>query len=326
MTHRFLNPIAPAVLALLAASAPALALDTQHNVSQIVLGVEEPMPIGPVAMPPCTSCRYLGASGVQINNGYAAWPGAYTMANWPLPWVDTPPYHTAVIDDLAVPAAPPGTQYDTLPGGAVQRARVAYNFLPQAAAEYRRLDVQTWRSGTGASAVSYAVRIEAPAGPARRTFLRFAVPQPLRDGKTASFVGGPSGNQPFTVWPKRMQARTAVDVYVDGLPVWSSERLHLLPQRYASTGLGPFELQFGQPLEPGTATLFLGSLPPGSARTAVIVMRADLRVDQSTCHTVNNPLGDDSRRCDTRLEGLTLPSRSGPPHYLHTPDILVYSL
>lgn len=297
-----------------------------HNVSQLVLGTHEPLPAGTARTWACGgACRYASVSGVQMSNAYGAWPGALAQAAWPVFFSNIAPIYDTTQESLAIAAPPVGTQYLTLHSGLWQRARVGFSYLYSAPDSERQLDVQTFRTGNGASAVSYAVRIETPVDRARPTYLRFQVPVALRDAQQAGYIGGPSGQQPFTTPPKRLQARSLVDVYVDGLPVWSAQSVQLRPRRWPASLAGTLQLDGDQPLDGGTATLFLGTLPAGSQRTAVIVMRSDLRVDAPTCHTVPNVLGDGQRRCDARLEGLSLPSKSAAPFYIHTPDIAVYT-
>lgn len=317
--------LAVAASALLAGAAGSgLAATATHNVSQLVLGVHEALPQGTARTFECGSaCRFAGASGVQMSNGDAVFPGPYETAAWPVFFSSAAPNHATTEKSLGISDAPNGTQYVTLAPGLLQRARVGFPYLYSAPAAERRLDVQTFRSGSGASAVSYAVRIEAPPGSARPTYLRFAVPTQVRAQQLASDNGG--AGQPVVTYPKHLQARSIVDVYVDGLPVWSAQSMLLRPRRFPSSLGTTLALEWDQPLDGGTATLFLGSLPPGSVRTAVIVLRSDLRVENPTCYTVSNVLGDDWRRCDARQEGLTLPSRAEAPFYIHTPDIAVYS-
>ncbi|MBC7939061.1 MAG: hypothetical protein H7Z19_04735, partial [Chitinophagaceae bacterium] len=268
-----------------------------------------------------TACRYSTASGAQMSNGYTSSLSPYITAAWPIQFSIGKPVFSDVADALFVPPAAPGTVYDTLPSGLWQRAQVAFAEPAALPSSARQLDVQTWRSGSGGAALSYAVRIDTPAGPARRTYLRFGVPTQQRADKRAGYY---NGNTPITEQPEKMQARSVVDVYVDGLPVWSSSSMRLLPKRYQPEVPSMIDIDTGAAMAGGFADLFLGTLPGGSSRTAVIVMRSDLRVDAPTCHTVNNVLGNDWRRCDTRLEGLSLPTLSVAPLYLHQPYFFVY--
>jgi hypothetical protein len=327
LSLRRLSPLAACCSLLLAAAGPAAA--ATYNVSELVLGTAQPLPPAPwIGATSASSCRYASVSGAMMANGYTIWPGAYATNGWPVSFSATPPLYDPAQVQLVVPDPPAGQAYDTLFGDPLprQRARVVFSASAAMPASARQLDVQTWRSGSGASAASYAVRIEAPAGPARPTFLSFGVPTPVRESKRAGHIAGPSGQQPFTIYPKRMQARSIVDVYVDGLPVWSSESLLLMPQR-RSDPWGQTEISWGPALDGSRATLFLGSLPAGSVRTAVIVLRSDVRADASACDVEPNQfLGVDLRRCNAEAEGLSLPTKSGPPTYGHVPDISVMRL
>lgn len=323
--------LAAAVLATQAAMslAPTAAYATggYFNVSQIVLGTAEPSIGLPLVPTVCAgACAYASTSGVQMNGSYTIWPGDYAMAQWPPTYIGLAPAYPSVQESLHLPSPPVGAHNVGLLIGVRERAQVTFSVAPQDPPSARQLDVQTWKTGSGASAASFAVRISLPAGPARPAFLRFEVPQLVRDWEYAKQIAGPSGNQPLTTMPKRLQARSAVDVYVDGLPVWSSQSLRLLPQRYNPTLPGTVDLATGPALNGGMVTLFLGTLPAGSVRTAVIVLRSDLRVDAPTCHTESNAAFSDPHRCDAQIEGLSLPSKSSSPWYWHTPDVRLYML
>jgi hypothetical protein len=316
---------AAAAALLLVAPGPAAA-QSVHNVSQIVLGVAEPTPAGIYATWPCgVACRWASASGAQMGNGWTTNVGPSITAAWPVMFSVGMPDYGSVDDDLYVAPPAAGVVRDTLAAGAKQRAQVVFAAPSNLPSTSRQLDVQTWKSGSGAVFASYAVRIDTPAGAARKTYLRFGVPALQRAVKQAVQFGGPSGNQPIAERPARLQARTAFDVYVDGLPVWSSASMQLMPKRFQPDVATTLALDTGAPMAAGQQTLFLGSLPGGSSRTAVIVMRSELRVDAGTCHTDNGVLGTDIQHCDTRLEGLRLPTKSVAPLYLHEPDIAVYT-
>jgi hypothetical protein len=325
-------PIAPlsavaTALALLSAPHAANATGGFYNVSQIVLGTHEPSIQFPSPAPVCGgACSYLAISGTQMSNSYAIWPGAYATAAAPALYTGLEALYSQVQELLAIPAPPAGVQNIGLPGGALQRSQVAFSVNPADPASARQIDVQTWKSGSGASAASYAVKITLPPGPARPVFLRFEVPQLVRDGVYAMEIAGPSGQEPIVTPPERLQARSAVEVLVDGLPVWSSQSMKLLPRRYESVGAVPIEFSWGPTLNGGVVTLFLGTLPGNSIRTATLVMRSDLRVDAPVCKTTYSYYSGDKQRCTAQIEGLSLPSKTSPPWYWHRPDVTAYML
>lgn len=296
------------------------------NVSERVLGVAEPNPVSPGPATPCGSaCRYVSVSGTRMVGSYAVWPGELSEAAWPLAFTSVQPSVAPVSHALPSPHATAGLTLDTLGPAALRRSRVAYSPLWNDPPESRALEVQTWKSGSGGNALSWAVRIQTPAGAPRRTYLEFAVPTLDRPVKLAGGVGGPSGDEPFTLQPERLQARAAMDVYVDGVPVWSAESLRLLPRRYRPDLRAPFELSIDGTLDGGRVTLFLGSLPGGSVRTATVVMRNDLRVDAPTCHDTHSAYSGTLRRCHAQIERLRVPTQALAPFYIHAPDISVYT-
>jgi hypothetical protein len=86
--------------------------------------------------------------------------------------------------------------------------------------------------------------------------------------------------------PKGWNAQAAVDLLVDGLPVWSSEQTALDPND--GTSGGPFDeldVAWDQPAGPSTTTLFLGRIAPGGSLTVTMVIRADVNDLAPDCGT-----------------------------------------
>lgn len=309
----------------LLAAAPAQA--ATYNVSASVTGQSELMPPSLLAELPCGSaCSYTTTSTVAIDDGYTLTPSEPRAKAWPTAFTSSLPSFGGLTEDLDTWA---GYGSATTDGGLIgvkQRAAVDFETINYTAAAPRRVNVQTWRSGSGTSATSVAVRLAVPASGSMRTYVQFAVPTRVRSGQNANYVGGPSGDQSFQSAAARLQGRAAVDLYVDGLPVWSSESHVLLPQRLRTTDKEPFELHWDKALGSDKVTLYLGSLPAGSQHTVALVIRSDLRVDAQTCHA-NSEFGVSYLRCHSRIEGLTLPSVvvDGPFVKYHVPDFRVFS-
>lgn len=282
-----------------------------HNVSMLVTGTAEPTPLIWVGAPTyaCgTACLYVNSASTGMTNAYTMTPGPFTVGTWPPLYGTGVPGLASVFETLAV--APPNDPNTTQDGGSIgvhQRSKVEYDWQPVLGG-VRQMSVQTWKTGSGASAVSYAIQLTTPNNHLpRRTYLEFSVPELTRGWQYAGYVGGPSGNQPITTSPKRVQTRAAVDVYIDGLPVWSSESNLLIPQRFDPPYDQQIKVQWGPALAADKVTLFLGTLPAGSTRTVAMVIRTDLRVDAPTCHN-DTEWGQTSQRCHSQLEALSLPS------------------
>lgn len=305
----------------------ALVQAATYNVSASVTGQAELMPPALLAEVPCGSaCSYTTTSTAAMDDGYTLTPGELRTNAWPTAFTASLPSFGAVTDDLETWA---GYSNATTDGGSIgvkQRAAVDFDSVNHISAAPRRVNVQSWRSGSGTSATSLAVRLAVPASGSMRTFVQFAVPTLVRSGQNAKYVGGPDETETIQTAAARLQGRAAVDLYVDGLPVWSSESHVLLPQRLRTANKEPFELKWDKALGSDKVTLYLGSLPAGSQHTVSLVMRSDLRVDAQTCHS-DAEFGVSYLRCHSRIEGLTLPSVVANGYFvkLHAPDFRVYS-
>ncbi|NRF71838.1 hypothetical protein HLB44_33115 [Aquincola sp. S2] len=305
--------------------APALAASF-HNVSMIVTGNPEHTPIilNNTPVHPCgTACRYVNSASTGMSNSYTLAPSPYTVGAWPPVYGTSVPGLASVFEELAV--APPSGSATVQDGGNIgvrQRSKVEYDWQPLLGG-VRELSVQTWKTGSGASTVSYAIQLTTAKDLPRRTYLEFTAPVLTRSWQYAGYVGGPSGNQPMTTEPNRVQTRAAVDLYIDGLPVWSSESNLLIPRRFNPPYDQQIFVKWGQPLGDGKVTLFLGTLPAGSTRTIAMVIRTDQRVDATTCHN-DSEYGTTYQRCHSQLEALSLPSvNTGSGYFEFKPDFKI---
>lgn len=302
------SPWPRTLLAAAAAALPALAPAALIDVSQIVLGVVEPAVVHGGPITPCgQNCSYLQQSGANLESSYqiVAPPPPTT---WPAFFGPSLPGGFGVASDSSVlQALQPGVHYPPFWPAPQPGAAVRWGGLPAV----NQLSVETWKSGSGAAVSTYAIRITTPPdGPARRTYIDFEVPLLTRHEQRAYKFTPPPNPQTVTYDPRRFQSRAAVDVYVDGLPVWSSEDVRLLPQRYDLPFYAPLREQWDRPLDGSLTTLYLGTLPPRSTRTAVVVLRNDLRTDAPDCFTgFDAQQGDTLYSCDGRSEHLSLPDQ-----------------
>lgn len=315
-------------MALATAAAAALALPAQAvtlNVSRLVLGTQQLTPAGSFTPVACGSaCQYAMVTSTGMDNGFSATPGPFTASSWPGSYGSSAPGFSSVLESLPLPAPPDGQLRD---GGSLdpaQQSRVYFTSQYPFNGLARQVSVQTWKTGSGASSASYAIRISTPADGPRHTYLEFAVPA-LQRPVSMPYTLTPS-NQPIYVKPRRMQARAAVDVYADGLPLWSSESDQLRPQRFAANSWdGSTTVSWDRSLDDERVVLYLGHLPAGSTRQLTLVIRTDLRVDAASCRTRHDFL-QDYQLCHSQQERLTLPARlANPAYFFYTADISVYT-
>ena len=319
---------AAAALPVLAAGPAAAA---SFNVSQLVTGVAQGWPLylpgSPAAVPCGSDCQYVTTSVTGMSNSYTQTPAPYTAGAWPPVYAGSQPGVAAVSEALAVALPPAGQVLDGDSLGVQQASEVRFDSL-LLLNTVRRIAVQSWKTGSGASGVSHGLRINTPAAGPKRTYLEFRVPALLTAWVVPKKLGGPSGFEWVYTEAERLQTRAAVDVYVDGLPVWSSAVHQLQPQRWGAD-LNPLRVAWGQPLADDLVTLYLGQLPAGSSRTVAVVMRVESRIDAPDCVSAAS-YGTTYRRCYALREGMTLPAKSvvvsGPYSYIaHKPDLQVYT-
>jgi hypothetical protein len=315
-----------ATLGLLAA-APASA--QVLNVSALVTGTAQSLPLipfGAMSQNCGAACQYAVVSSAGATTSYTQTPGPYDAQAWPVAFGSNLVGPGSVSETLDVPAAPAGVEQDGGSIGVARRAAVQYAWQPVLAGS-RQMQVQTWKDGAGATTVSITIRITPSTTKAH--YLRFRVPKATHSRQEAYYVGGPSGYQPITTMPKQVQARSMVDVYADGLPVWSGTRHMLKPQRWSLGYVAYLDLQWGPPLDEDEVTLYLGNLSAGVTRSVSLVFRSDLRTNADTCHT-DTEYGVQTQRCDSRREALSLPSvlvNSGGALVFtgYVPDVRVYT-
>ena len=323
-------PLAAAALALLVAMAATPAQAQTLNVSALVTGSPQtpPLVIQSVTPVPCgAACQYAVTSSTGASTAYAIDAGPYTANAWPPAYAANMSIGT-VQEVLTVPAAPAGVVQD---GGGVigvqRRAAVEYDWQPLLSGA-RLMSVQTWKGGSGASTVSITIRVTPTATKAH--YMAFTVPKLARGWQEANYIGGPSGSQQTYTLPRQLQTRSAVDVYADGLPIWSGESNMLRPQRWSPPYTTYLDLQWGPALDESEVKFYLGNLTAGVTRTIALVFRTDQRVNADTCYT-DNDNGTTYQRCDSRREALTLPSvlvtGGSAPYFFfsYRPDVRVYT-
>jgi hypothetical protein len=320
---------AAAPLALAAAATLPVCAQT-INVSALVTGTQQTpglIGFGSPTVPCGAACQYVVASNVGMVSGYDSTPGPFTADTWP------PVYGAAlgaigsVTQNLAVPAPPGEAVQDGGSMGVMRRTTVSFPWQPLLN-QTRQMMVQTWKGGSGAATVSITIRVTPTI--AKSHYLEFRVPELARSAQVAYYVGGPSGYEPISKMPKQMQARSQVDVVVDGMPVWSGTSHQIKPQRWSPPYITYLNLQWGPSLDDSTVKLYLGNLAAGVPRTVSLVFRTDLRASSDSCYT-DSEYGTTYQRCDNRREAMSLPavsgsSGSGPYQFItYKPDVRLYT-
>lgn len=316
--------LTPALCGLLLAATSAQA--QVYNVSDRVRGTLDPLPL--VSIQPqqdcTTACSYAMASVAGISNAYTPLASPLRTNAWPPQFGTKVPAVPTATSELATAPADPGAVLSTGSLGAKQGASVAFaapNFPPGA----RGLSVQTWRTGSGSAVLSYAIRLSLPAGaPIKGTYLEFALPQVSR-GLSFPVNGSPDGLSTTVVHPLHSQSRSAVDVYADGLPLWSSESNRMLPRIFNPYNtFDTIDLEWGLPMDGSRATLYLGRLGGGFETTLTLILRTDSRVEADACG-FQQSAGVTLQTCTTLLEALSIPAVSSDLLAPARPDVRLYT-
>jgi hypothetical protein len=327
-TGRLARLAAAVVLALAAVTAPVYAQSS--NVSALVTGTQQQWPliwVGQASVPCGVACQYVVSSDVGMVSGYDSTPGPFTAAAWPPVYGANLNGYGSVDANLAVPAPPSGVVQDGGSMGVMRRTAVDFSSLPLLN-QTRQIMVQTWKGGSGAATTSVTIRVTPSA--TKAYYMAFRVPELARAMQVAYYVGGPSGQQPISKLPNQMQARSMVDVIVDGMPVWSGTSFKLKPKRWSAPYITYLDQQYGPAIDDSNVTLFLGTLTAGEPRTISLVFRTDLRASSDSCYS-DSEYGTSYQRCDNRREAMNLPamavsSGSGPYQFItYKPNVSVYT-
>jgi hypothetical protein len=309
-------------VALVAATAllPLGALAAQVNVSDTVSG-DVPQHFGAFGgeKVACGSnCEYAVVSSSRLVGSASPSAGAVTATSWPPTWgsaaVLPPPVETVI--EAPQDFVDEDGQKHVFEGGSIgvaRRAAVDFSSSLLAQAGSRRVSSQTYARGSGSAVLSYSVKLTTGPGSAH-WFVEFTPPTLSRAVQTAFFIGGPSGEQPIHSRPDSSAARSAVDVYIDGLPIWSSESSHHVPETFDEDFATDFlRLGWDKPLGGGRTTLWLGLLPPDRTYVITLLVRVDERVDAESdaldCPTDTEFFNVLVHRCHSQREALSLPVR-----------------
>lgn len=323
ITHRLAlrwRCLAGALVSLLGMGLGGLAKAVVIDVSEVVNGPGQSTIAlqGPIT--PCTSaCKHALVASAGFAGAYAPFPEPQIASVWGPAFLASVPTLQGLSQSLGVWSAV-GTRLDGGAVGVAQRAAVDFDWMGQGSKS--QLSVQTWKTGSGIATLSYAVQVNTPTGGPKPTYLSFEIPQQASDFQLANEVLSSGGVVPHR--PLRSHSRAAVDIFVDGLPVWSGEFNRLFSKRL--NGFFPVDLEWGRALDGSRVDLYLGNLPGGSTRNVAVNFRTELHVEGG-CYLeqVANP---QVQRCHAQRQTLSIPSALSNPGGAFSsirPDIQVYT-
>lgn len=322
------------VLTLLAAAIDAPA--TTVDVSRIVLGGQAGGSVGwLLPKTPCGSrCSYAAESAVMASLSGGQVSGSFAISSWP-------PAHgpgPIALHEIARELTPPISYTDAsgithvFEGAAGQPRRRAAVEFPLMTPPARGVFAETFSTGSGAAVASHSVRLDT--GSSHRPWF-IALRAPTLDRLVAPMyaVGGPSGSEPIAKGPDESASRSTVDVYVDGLPVWTAEwARHVTSELSSQSAFAAAESEWSEAIGGGSASpviLYLGRLPANRTFRIDLVVRSEQRVTAPNCvQDAIYELDLVVHRCHQQRERLDVPARILVPKIGRAqvwPDFEIYS-
>ena len=167
----------------------------------------------------------------------------------------------------------------------------------------RFVQSRTFATGSAESAANYSIRVSHGSAQPLDYFIYLYHPKILTGVQAAYTLqpggpGGPGGTYLYK-HPSSAGSRAAVDVLVDGLPVWSTESAYMYPEGTADYPWDKLFTKWGNPVvDNGTTKLYIGRIPAGKVVSVSLIVRTDVKADASQCGTENGGYNSaDTQRC-----------------------------
>ncbi len=140
-------------------------------------------------------------------------------------------------------------------------------------------------SPTARSVVTYRIKVDHTGAQPLDYFINLNIPTLKRNvqpGYNLCCAGDDNGGTYDYIRPTSWDARHEVDIYVDGLPVWSSASTATYPANPQGSPFDAVEAKWDKTAGPGSSTLYLGRLSAGQSLTITFEAKADAQ-GQSQC-------------------------------------------
>lgn len=173
----------------------------------------------------------------------------------------------------------------------------------------------TFGTGNSEATVSYAYKIE-HFGVAQDYFLNVQHPTFQRNVESA-YTLAPGGNGGTYVYqkPTNANSRAAVEIYADGLPIWSSETAYHYPNGSAVYAWDNAGTSWGKASQAGYSTLYLGKLTAGRTVIINVVVRTATAVKMDNCAYDSDYYGN-TIRCHKVTDAVKLTDLSNSSNML----------
>ena len=171
----------------------------------------------------------------------------------------------------------------------------------------RYTGAMAFSTGKAEASTIYSYKIE-HYGSAQDYFVNIQHPTFVRTVNSAYTLtpGGNGGTYIYTK-PTKANARATVEIYADGLPIWSSESSYHYPDGQANYAWDDAATFWGKPSAAGFSTLYLGKLSPGTTVILTVVVRtaANVEMNTSSC-PMESSAWENVIRCHTVTDSVKL--------------------
>ena len=295
-------------------AAAAISATAQINVSKIVTG-QHTLPVGGLYIPSgaqAANITYYPAVHAKIGpDTHDLYPNG-----WAGMWANNVS-HPFIKRQTNSPAQQP------LPDGGTTGYYRPYYELATAGLVSGKQSTKAgvFRTGSASASTSYAVKIEHFAAAPHDYYLNLTVPQIVRFFNPAyHLVPGSNGGAYVFMAPKKAASRASVDIYADGLPIWSSASAYRFPDD-SPNPQAKYEYKWGtSPAAGSTVSLYLGRFATGQTVRLSIVVRTDASSEASTCGSELS-WGVETKHCFDLSETVNLTPNAStglPGMYLHS--------
>ncbi len=257
---------------LLMAAAPA----DNINVSKIATGTTHSINFSTAAMKPFLANVYDLSYHTKALGGISSESSDYYLPTpWADTWQDTKEYPKLQREE-PTPAATDDQEY-------------ASPFWKLALADMtvspRLVQSRIFKSGSAEAMTTYSVKVEHFGSPGDY-FLTVHVPTFQMSFATAYSLccpGDYNGGTYLYKKPNKIRMRAAVDLYINNLPAWSSEKTYTYAEGLGNNAADHFDTLWDRASSTGTDTLYLGRFNAGDSIRFSWVIRTDVVSDAPNC-------------------------------------------
>jgi len=279
----------------LSGSGGVIAAPTPHNINAAEIGTGAPRALNwadEAAQSPVwcgTACSYSRISTAKIAPD-TRW--TYTPVAWPDNYVTAIPKPSAVSQSTLTPVGTLDNQgreiiHDSAyyERGSVDVTRAGDSLQTSV---YQSGNQGSGESGKAAATLAYHVKVQNQSSGSRDYFIRFTAPKATGSVDVPIYIGGPSQDQPFNVSQnKYVKKRSAADILVNGLPVWSTSSSYFIPESgYTSPDYSGYSLGFGYESDDDSYTVFIGRFAAATLFEIDYIVRAETQSRAPSCGTV----------------------------------------